>query len=255
MSEDTTVSDGESEETTKTTSDSESENTSAAEEDTSSSKADSGEEKDKAEAFDESLLETEDSKTPPAKKEEKVDAHTNKQKQVDIWVKRFDGRINPKTGNPYSYEDMPKEHDWLKQEVADKLHELEKSAPDIKPQSSGNTIEDFEFIQLKKQVPDLPKSKQVEIGDLFKELKADGVKSDYKALKRALDIAKIELEAEKRGKKAAYMKVSGGGSSGGIDSDDKPKVSSAFKKKIGMNDKQIKKAENFDFLNPNKNAS
>jgi len=251
MSEETKVNDGDSEENTNSTPGSESENTQAGEGDTSSSETDSSESNDKATAFDESLLETEGSeKTPLTTEAKQEDAFSNKQKQVDTWATRFDGRINPKTNEPYIIDDIP--HDWLKQEVADKLHES-KPAPDIQPQKENfNVLEEFDYRQLLKQIPELPKSKQKEIADLAKELQNDGVKSKFKSLKRALDIASISLEAEARGKKAALLGVSGGGSSGGINTSDKKTVTPEFTKNTGITKEDVKKIEKFNFLNPNK---
>jgi len=252
MSEDTQVSDGESEETTITTENSESPTTPAGAEESSSSEPDAGETTDKADtAFDETLLETEgEPETPPPTKTEEKDAHANKQVQVDKWVSRFDGRNNPKTNEPYVMDDIP--HDWLKQEVSDQLHELDtKPAPDPKPQLDKNELfEDFEFSQLKKRIPDLPKSKQKELATNYKSLKDDGVRSNFKALTRALNQANIEVEAERRGKKAAYMNVPGGGGGGGIEGNSGVETNSskAMRKSLGISDDKKKKSDGYDFM-------
>ncbi len=257
MSDTTQVSTGEPEEVTGNTENAESPNTPTDKEQTSTPKTEEGEEKDKAQAFDESLLDNgkDDSKSPqPAKTEEK-DAFANKQSQINTWAKRFDGRLNPKTNEPYTLDDVP--HEWLKQEVSDKLHELEKPpAPEFKPQTvDDNSIEKFEFHQLKKQIPNLPKTKQEEIAALFRQYKNDGIQSDHKALQYALDRTNIETEAEKRGKKAAYMKVPGGGSGGGVNSSNNETQSQKeMRHKLGISDEKYKKLKGYDFmktLNPN----
>jgi len=253
MPDENKVSDDDSEENIDTTTDAGSENTTAGEEDnTETSETDAGEEKDKAKAFDESLLEKEDSKkTPPTPEVKREDGFTQKTKQVDTWVNRFDGRINPKTGNPYTFEDLPEDKDWLKQEVADKLHEIEIATPP-KVEEKANP----EFKALKDKIPELPQSKQEELAEEFKSLQEDGISDETKALTRALKNVNIEIEAEKRGKKAALLGASKGGSSGGINSNDNDsKVSPEFMKKTGINKETIKKIEKFNFINPSNNAS
>lgn len=266
MSDDQKVNGDETEESNTTTPDAESENTpKGEEEETKASESKEGEEKDKAKdkiAFNESLLDTEDSEkteTPPTPKAKENDAFTQKQKQIEVWVKRFDGRINPKTNEEYKMDDIP--HDWLKQDVSDKLHEsgneivTEEKKKETKSSVDDDVLDKLDYRDLKRQIPELSQSKQEEIATLFKQLKEDGVKSDFKALSYALERSNVEIEAEKRGKKAALMGAPSGGSSGGVNPVEKDNMSSEFRKKTGITKEIEKRAKNFNFLNPSENAT
>jgi len=258
MSDKTTVSDSDSEENTIKTPDAESENTQAGEgEEPKTPEADEGEGKDKAKAFDESLLEMEDSnKTPPTTEDKENIAAFNQSKKINTFFDRVaNGKINPTTNKEWSLDDI--DEVWVKNAVSDKLGEISKPVEKKKEAANENDVyERIKYDQLIESIPELPQSKQKAIADLSKELQAEGVQSKYKALKRALEISNIELEAERRGKKAALMGAPGGGSSGGINKvDNKKKLSPEFMKTTGITKEIVKKAENFNFLNPSENAS
>lgn len=262
MSDDQKVNAGEPEEDTNKTPDAESETPKAGEgEEPKTPEADKGEEKDKAKdktAFNESLLDTEDSKkkveTPPTA-EVKTDAAFNKSKKIETYFDRVaNGKINPTTGKEWSLDDI--DEAWVKNAVSDKLGDIGKTeAPKDEKIDEGDVYERIKYDQLIESIPELPKSKQNDIADLVKELQEEGVTSKYKALKRALDISNIELEAEKRGKKAALMGAPSGGSSGGVNPVEKDNMSSEFRKKTGITKEIEKRAKNFNFLNPSENAT
>ena len=252
MSDETKVSPGESEETSKNTETAESETPPAGEGDDQSTEAEDGEGKDKAKAFDESLLDKEDS-TPPTKKTEAKteDAAFNKSKKIDTFFERVaNGKINPTTNQEWSLDDI--DEVWVKNAVSDRLGDIEQKKPVETKADESDVYERIKYDQLLESIPELPESKQKAIANLTKELQEEGVTSKFKALKRALAISNIELEAEKRGKKAALLGVSGGGSGGGVNTQEKSKVTPEFTKNTGITKDDVKKIEKFDFLNPNK---
>jgi len=256
MSDDTKVSDGDSEENTNTTSGAGSENTKADEgEQPKAPEADKSEGKDNAKAFDESLLEMEDSKKTPPTSEVKEDAAFNQSKKINTFFDRVaNGKINPSTNEEWKLDDI--DEIWVKNAVSDKLQDIDKSPKKTETKNESDVYDRIKYDQLVESIPELPQSKQKEIASFVKKLQGDGIKSKYKALKIALDFKNIELEAERRGKKSVLLGGSGGSSSGGINSSEQEnKVSAEFMKKNGFSKEKIKKIENFNFINPNRNAN
>lgn len=155
-----------------------------------------GESEEKAEAFDETLLEIKG--TEPKEVQKVVKKEDEGQKQVNTWYNRIVNEDTDDDGEVFTL-DHPKIPRWVKQSIENKLG-LEKVVQT--PNFSRNEIkkeilDDVKFDNLVSKIPKLPQSKQLQVQKLFQRYTERGMNKLH-ALEEALEIMEIEVATENR---------------------------------------------------------